>query len=158
MTKSTIFQMGAVAEAWVAAPLQRQPNLLPHILVADDDPLIRQLNRKALTFSGYQVDAADNGAAAWDALLANDYDLLIADNDLPKVTGVDLIKKVHATRLAMPVVLATATFPVREIVQCPWLQPAAVLIKPYSFDELVETVGKVLRATVSAPATQGYTP
>jgi DNA-binding NtrC family response regulator len=104
-----------------------------------------------LSYSGYQVDAAVNGAAAWDALLSNKYHLLITDNDLPQVTGVDLLKRVHATRMAMPVVLATGTFPAREFAQCPWLQPAALLMKPYSFDELLKTVEKVLHATVSAP-------
>jgi DNA-binding response OmpR family regulator len=152
MRKNTVFQTGAVAEAWATAPPHRQPDLLQRILVVDDDPLIRQLNREVLSYSGYEVDAAVNGAAAWDALLANNYHLLITDNDLPQVTGVDLLKRVHATRMAMPVVLATATFPARELSQCPWLQPAAVLMKPYSFDELVETVQKVLRATASAPA------
>lgn len=151
MRKNTIFQTGAVAEAWASAPLQRQPNLLQYILVVDDDLLIRQLNHEVLTYSGYQVDAADNSAAAWDTLLTRNYDLLITDNNLPQVNGVDLLKKVHATRMAMPVVLATGTFPAREFAQCPWLIPAAVLMKPYSFDELVETVQKVLRATASAP-------
>jgi len=71
---------------------------------------------------------------------------------LPRVTGVELLKKVHATRMAVPVVLATGTLPVQEFARYPWLEPAAVLLKPYSFDELLETVEKVLRATVIASA------
>ena len=92
------------------------------------------------------------GASAWDALLVNDYDLLITDNDMPKVTGVDLLKKVHATRMAMPVVMATGTLPAWEFAQYPWLKPAAVVIKPYTFDELLETVKEVLHATATARA------
>src|ERR1039457_4684287 len=110
MKKTAIFQTGATAGVWATAPLQRQPNLRQRILVVDDDPLIRRLNSEVLIYSGYRVDAADDGASAWDALLVNDYDLLITDNDMPKVTGVDLLKKVHATRMAMPVVMAAGTF------------------------------------------------
>ena len=150
MKEKTLFQTGAGAGIWDTAPLQREPNLPQRILVVDGDPLIRQLHSEVLIYSGYQVDAADDGAAAWDALRANNYDLLITDNDLPQVTGVDLLKKVHATRMAMPVLMATGTFPTREFVQYPWLQPAAVLMQPYSFDELLATVKKVLRATAGA--------
>ena len=97
MKKTAVFQTGAAAGVWTTAPLQRQPNLRQRILVVDDDPLIRRLNSEVLVYSGYQVDAADDGASAWNALLVNDYDLLITDNDMPKVTGVDLLKKVHAS-------------------------------------------------------------
>jgi DNA-binding response OmpR family regulator len=152
MKKNGIFQTGAAAGVWSTAPLQRQPNLRQRILVVDDDPLIRRLNSEVLIYSGYRVDAADDGASAWDALLVNDYDLLITDNDMPKVTGVDLLKKVHATRMAMPVVMATGTLPAWEFAQYPWLKPAAVVIKPYTFDELLETVKEVLHATTTARA------
>jgi DNA-binding response OmpR family regulator len=153
MKKNSIFQTGAVAKSWSTAPLQRQPNLCQRILVVDDDPLIRRLNSEVLIYSGYQVDAADDGAAAWDALLVKDYDLLITDNEMPKLTGVDLLKKVHATRMAMPVVMATGILPAWEFAQYPWLQPAGVLLKPYTFDDLVETVKAVLHSTTETCAT-----
>jgi DNA-binding response OmpR family regulator len=137
---------------WASAPPQRQPGLRQRILVVDDDPLIRQLNSEVLIYSGYQVDAADDGAAAWDALLVNDYDLLVTDNDMPKVTGVALLKKVHATRMALPVIMAAGTLPAWEFAKCPWLQPAAVVLKPYTFDELLAKVKEVLQATATARA------
>jgi DNA-binding NtrC family response regulator len=68
------------------------------------------------------------------------------------VTGVDLLKKVHATRLALPAIMATGTLPTWEFTLCPWLYPAAILLKPYTFDELLGTVKEVLHATVSARA------
>ncbi len=139
-------QNGASAGAWASAPPHRQLELPQRILVVDGDPLIRRLNSEVLIYSGYQVDAAADGAAAWEALYASNYDLLITDNDLPKVSGVELLKKVHATRLALPVILATGILPAWELSHSPWLQPAAVVIKPYTFGELVETVKNVLHA------------
>ena len=145
-------QTGARAGTWATAQLQRESALPYRILVVDDEPLIRRLNCEVLIYSGYQVDAANDGAAAWDALKVNNYDLLLTDNEMPQVTGVDLLRKVHATRMAMPVVMATGTLPAREFELYPWLQPAAMLMKPYGFDELLETVKKVLSATITVQA------
>ena len=63
-----------------AAPAQGSTNPSPRILVVEDDVVIRQLNAKVLVGSGYQVAAAEDGAAGWDALHANDFDLLITDH------------------------------------------------------------------------------
>jgi DNA-binding response OmpR family regulator len=119
----------------------------PHhrILVVEDDSDIRQLNTEVLTQAGYHVDAAKDGAAAWNTLQVNGYDLLVTDNEMPRITGVDLLKKLHAAHLAVPVIMATETLPWDELTRQPWLQPAAVLIKPYTIDELVGTVHEVLR-------------
>jgi len=114
------------------------------ILVVDDDSGIRNLNAAALSSSGYEVDAAEDGAAAWDALNSRSYDLIITDNSMPKVTGVDLLKKLRSARMDMPVIMATGTWPEEEFTRHPWLQPAAGLLKPYSFQELLRTVKKVL--------------
>ena len=152
MKKSPIFQTGAVAQAWSTAPIQRQPNLGPRILVVGDDLLILRLNSEVLSYVGYQVDAVNDAAAAWEALLVNDYDLMITDNDMPRVTGVNLLMKVHSTRMAMPVVMATGTLPAEKFAQFPGLKPTAVVIKPYTLDELLATVEDVLHATAAARA------
>jgi CheY-like chemotaxis protein len=100
------------------------------ILVVEDDSNIRQLNSEVLTQCGYHVVAAGDGAAAWTTLQRNGYDLLITDNEMPRVTGVDLLKKLHAAHLAVPVIMATETPPMDEFSRCPWLTPAAMLTKP----------------------------
>jgi len=115
------------------------------ILVVEDEPNIRQLNTAALIHSGYDVDAAEDGAAAWEALNADSYDLMITDNNMPRLTGVELLKKLHASHMALPVIMTTGELPTEEFTRYPWLQPAAMLIKPYTIAELVGTVKKVLR-------------
>ena len=116
--------------------------------MVEDDGDIRQLNTEALIQCGYHVDAANDGAAAWDTLQLNGYDaFMVTDNDMPKVTGVELLKKIHAAHLALPVIMATGTLPREEFIRHPWLHPAAMLQKPYTIDELVGTVHEVLRVT-----------
>jgi CheY-like chemotaxis protein len=97
--KNEIFQTGTVAEAWVNSSFQRERDLPQSILVVDENPLICQLNSEVLIDSGYQVDTAEDAATAWSALLVNNYDLLRTNNDLPLVSGVDLLTRVHATRM-----------------------------------------------------------
>jgi DNA-binding response OmpR family regulator len=116
----------------------------PRILVVEDDSDIRQLNTEVLTQCGYYVDAVKDGAIAWNTLQLKGYDLLVTDNEMPRVTGVDLLKKLHAAHLAVPVIMATETLPWDEFTRYPWLQPAAVLTKPYTIDELLGKVKQVL--------------
>lgn len=132
------------SEKPVATPLPSQANPPRRILVVEDDGDIRRLNSEALLGSGYHVDAVEDGAAAWDTLQANSYDLVVTDNEMPKVTGVDLLKKLHAAHVAVPVIMATGAPPLDEFTRRPWLQPAAVLIKPYTIDELLGKVRHVL--------------
>jgi len=97
------------------------------------------------------VDAAADGAAAWESLCADYYDLMITDNHMPKLTGVELLKKLRSARMALPVIMATGIMPQEEFKRYPWLQPTATLVKPYTVEELLGTVRTVLRATVSDP-------
>lgn len=120
------------------------------ILVVDDDADIRQVNAEVLSGAGYQTETAEDGAAAWEALQVNGYDLLITDHDMPKVSGVELVKKVRSAHMALPVILASGTLPEEELSRHPWLQLAATLLKPFTGDELLEAVKKVLRSAGGA--------
>ena len=123
--------------------LQNKPNPPLHILVVDDEPLICRLNAEVLIDAGYRVDIAADGAVAWDALQLNRYDVLITDNEMPKVSGIELVKKLHLARICLPVIMASPTVPVKELKRFPWLPIAAMLFKPYTIAELLETVEAV---------------
>src|SRR5580765_6124691 len=110
-----------------AAPYNR-------LLVADDDADVRQVNADVLRRFGYRTETAADGAAAWEALQANSYDLLITDNNLPKVSGVELVKKVRSAHMILPVILASAALPAEELDRIPRLHAVATLIKPFSSD------------------------
>jgi DNA-binding response OmpR family regulator len=114
--------------------------------VAEDDEDIRRLNTEVLAGFGYKVDAAADGAIAWDTLQLSHYDLLVTDYNMPKMSGVELLKKLHAARIVLPVIMVSGTIPTEKFKRHPWLQIDATLLKPYTSDELLATVRKVLPA------------
>ncbi len=126
--------------------LQGELNPPHRILVVDDEASLRRLITSTLASSGYHVDVAEDGADAWEALQVKHYDLLITDNNMPKVSGVELLQKLHATRHALPVIMATGTLPEEEFARNPCLKPAATLLKPYTLADLLKTVKAVLPA------------
>ena len=119
------------------------------ILVAEEDPHIRQVSAEVLIRHGYEVNTAKDGAAAWKELQAINYNLLITDCDLPKITGIVLVKKLRAAHLALPVVMVADRLPAHELARNPSLQLAATLLKPFAVDALLDTVNIVLRATIT---------
>ena len=80
---------------------------------------LRQIDARVLIHSGYAVDVAEDGAAAWEALQANRYELLITDNNMPRLTGIELLKKLRSARMALPVILVSGTMPAEELKRHP---------------------------------------
>jgi DNA-binding response OmpR family regulator len=119
------------------------------ILVVDDEAEVRQVSAEVLMRFGYHVDTAADGAAGWEALHAKRYDLLITDNKMPKITGVELVRKLRSARMALPVVLVSGAIPTDDLNRIPSLQLAAMLLKPFTPGELLGTVRDVLRVVES---------
>jgi DNA-binding response OmpR family regulator len=145
MKNNELLQVGEPADASV----QCQVHPRHRILVIDEDSDLRRLYAEALARPGYHVDAAEDGIAGWEALQAHNYNLLITEHSLPKLTGVELIRKLRAARMAVPVVMAAGRLPTQELARNPSLQLAAILAKPFYIGELLETVRTVLRVTDS---------
>jgi two-component system sensor histidine kinase and response regulator WspE len=64
------------------------------ILVVDDSITVREMERKILENRGYYVDTAVNGVDGWNAVRTNPYDLVISDIDMPRMNGIELVKKI----------------------------------------------------------------
>ena len=147
------------ARQTAGAPIQCRANAPCRILVVEDEPDIRRINAVVLHRAGYHVDAAEDGHAGWQAVrhAPESYALLITDHNMPGLTGLALVKKLREARMTLPVIMATAALPEADLFdRYPWLQPAVVLLKPYSIGQLLGTVEKVLRATVSPD--EGFAP
>jgi DNA-binding response OmpR family regulator len=134
--------IGVVSDISFAGAKANPPR---RILIVDDDNETRRLSVKALLDAGYDVESVRDGAAGWEALQAKHYDLVITDNHMPRLTGMEMIAKLRSGHLSVPVILATRTFPANIIAHNPWLRPDASLQRPCSQDDLVAIVKKILR-------------
>ena len=116
------------------------------ILVADDDHWICSFNAELLVQHGFYVDTAKNGAIAWAAVQRNKnkYDLLITDNKMPKLSGLELVRKIHNACIPLPAIMASGAVPTDELDRNQWFNIEAVLHKPYTAERLLETVRNVL--------------
>ena len=117
----------------------------PRILVADDETDLRRLCVELLVDAGYEVTGVADGAAGWEELQLNDYDLVITDNKMPKMTGVEMLEKIRTAGMALPVIMATGIIPTQIFSRQPWLQPDGMLERPFSDADLLDSVRKVLR-------------
>jgi CheY-like chemotaxis protein len=121
------------------------------ILVVEDDAYIRELYSDVLGSTGYQVDSAKDGESGWEMLrahsLTSNYDLLITDDKMPKLSGTELIQKLHSEHVNIPVILASGTLSVFA----KDLKVAAVLNKPFLPDQLTKVVREVLHAENKEP-------
>jgi len=120
------------------------------ILVVDDEGALRRLLADALVQFGYHVNAVADGALAWEALQEKTYDLVITDNSMPKLTGVEMIKLLRGRDAALPVIMASGAFPTEEVARHPWLGINAFLPKPYTIPEVLRVVKKTLSEPTSA--------
>jgi DNA-binding NarL/FixJ family response regulator len=63
------------------------------------------------------------------------------------MSGVELLERMRAAHLSAPVIMATSAVPEAEFAAKPWLQPTAILLKPYTIAQLVAAVNEVLHTT-----------
>jgi len=126
------------------ASVQNQSISHRRILVVDHDQDVRQLSLDVLAAGSYHVEAAPDGAAAWESLQASRFDLIITDNKMPRLTGIEMIERLRSAHMAIPVIIATRYLPSREIARKPWLNPVILLQRPFTNEDLLEAVKTIL--------------
>jgi len=114
------------------------------ILVVDHDQDVRQLSVDVLSGGCYDVEAVADGIAGWEALQAKRYDLIITENQMPGMTGVQMIEKLRSAHMALPVIMAARHLPAWEMARKPWLRSVTTLEWPPTNDNLLAAVRKVL--------------
>lgn len=129
----------------------------PRILLVDDFVEIRELLSTMLSRLGYEVDVAGDGASGWEVFCSKRYDLLVTDNDMPVLSGLELVRRVRAIPDMLPVIVISGFAPWDDAEIESLLRPGAFIEKPFSFPTLREKVeellnGKSIRSATGVPA------
>jgi DNA-binding NtrC family response regulator len=116
-----------------------------HILVVDDEAGFRALLRDILEEAGHAVTEARDGAEALAFLERGAFDLVLTDRQMPKVDGLELVRRIRARRSPPPVVVLTAHGSIPEAVDAVRLGAADYITKPLpSPGALVDLVASLL--------------
>jgi len=130
----------------------------PHLLVAEDDPHIREGLIAALESEGYRVTAASDGAKALDHFAKSRFDLVLLDVMMPEVNGFDVCRRIRAKDRAVPIIMLTAKS--EEIDKVVGLELGAddYITKPFGVRELLARIAAVRRRAVPPVPVEGGVP
>jgi two-component system response regulator HydG len=114
------------------------------LLVADDDPGLRESLERTLTREGYRVTLASDGRAALERVQAGGIDLILTDLKMPGLTGLELLRAAKAIAPDVDVILLTAFGTVEEAVKAMKDGAYDFLTKPFRREQLLKLIDKAL--------------
>ena len=118
---------------------------MPSVLIVEDDDSMAVALRDGFVYEGYDVKLVGDGAAGLKAATEGSPDLIILDVMLPKLSGLDVCKRIRRNGNRIPIIMLTARG--QEIDKVLGLKTGAddYVTKPFSFLELMARVEAVLR-------------
>ena len=124
---------------------------MAHLLLVEDDELLRDGLSAQLTQAGHRITTAEDGQVALDLLAAEAFDGVVLDLGLPRVNGLAVLHQLRRTTPALPVLILTARDGVEDRVEGLTAGADDYLTKPFNRDELLARLQAMLRRA-SLPA------
>ncbi|MGE8500462.1 MAG: sigma-54-dependent transcriptional regulator [Pseudomonas sp.] len=125
---------------------------MPHILIVEDETIIRSALRRLLERNQYQVSEAGSVQEAQERFSIPSFDLIVSDLRLPGAPGTELIKLAQGA----PVLIMTSYASLRSAVDSMKMGAVDYIAKPFDHDEMLQAVSRILRdrqEARSAPST-----
>jgi DNA-binding NtrC family response regulator len=135
----------------VSEPVAQQP---AHILVVDDEYVVRRFAARVLTDAGYSVATAEDGAEALELLRGKEaaVNAVVTDIIMPRLNGVQLLEALAVSHPAVPVILMSGYAPT-QLAERGIAAPCSVLAKPFAPESLLAEVQRCLdKASPESPA------
>ncbi|MBT2339730.1 MULTISPECIES: sigma-54-dependent transcriptional regulator [Pseudomonas] len=114
---------------------------MPHILIVEDETIIRSALRRLLERNQYQVSEAGSVQEAQERFSIPTFDLIVSDLRLPGAPGTELIKLGQGT----PVLIMTSYASLRSAVDSMKMGAVDYIAKPFDHDEMLQAVARILR-------------
>ena len=119
---------------------------MPLILAVDDSPSMRKMVSFTLTGAGYQVVEAVDGVDAYEKAQAQSFDLVLTDQNMPRLDGLGLTRKLrdHPQFKTVPILMLTTESSDAMKTQGKASGATGWLVKPFDPQKLLEVVKKVI--------------
>lgn len=118
---------------------------IPKILIVDDDPWVLKSLEGILGADHYAISTAETGVQAIDLLSREKFDLCLVDLILPEVTGKDVMAYINACQSNTDIIVVSGDTHIDAAISALSHGASAFIKKPFSSDELSDTVSKVLK-------------
>ena len=115
------------------------------LLLVEDDKALGEGLRLGLRQEGYTVDWLEDGTSALHALLSEDFDLLVLDLGLPRMSGLQVLRELRRSGSALPVLILTARDATEDRIAGLDAGADDYLVKPFDLDELKARLRALLR-------------
>ncbi len=122
------------------------------ILVVEDDGAVRRAVERALTFEGYDVLTARDGAEALATVLNESIDAIVLDVMMPIVDGLEAARRIRARRDTTPILILTARTEVSDREEGLDAGADDYLVKPFALEELLARLRALLRRSTGTVA------
>ncbi len=116
-----------------------------HILVIDDEEVIRSGCQQILESEGYKVDLADNGQTGLDMILKNDYDLVLTDIMMPEMDGMQLLEELQKLEKEVVTIVITGYASIESAIDAGRKGAFDYIPKPFNPDEILARVERGLQ-------------
>jgi DNA-binding response OmpR family regulator len=117
---------------------------MPHILLVEDFEPVRESVKETLEFEGWRVETCADGYVAWVLIKSERrYDLILLDNELPNMSGLELTRRARELphRKGTPIIMLSASEGVRDALLA---GVNTFLRKPQDIGEIVPTISRLL--------------
>jgi len=117
-----------------------------HILIIDDEPVLRKTLARVLQQAGFEVTTAENGEQGLSFLQSSNFDMAYMDLRMPGLSGLDVLNVIHAKYPTLPVILFTAQPDISSAVEALRRGATDYLLKPLKPEVIIERTRAILAA------------
>jgi len=126
------------------------------ILIAEDERPISRSLKKNFEDEGFEATIANDGEEALDFISQNEFDIVLLDWRMPKVTGIEVCERLRSSGYTKAIILLTALSDISNKVEALNIGADDYITKPFSFDEVMARIHAVLRRYNSTSRTVSF--
>ena len=122
----------------------------PKILLIEDDVAIAGSLRRVLVRNGYDIEITTRGDEGLERAQRERFDVVLTDFKLPGLDGLELVKRLHAVRPLLPVIVMTAHGTTETTIEATKLGAYDYVLKPFEVEELLDLINKATTSRLAS--------